>query len=334
MTENAISEFVPLQGSDLLDRVTELVRGIGEKFFELGQHLYEIKHAEVYKTKDFGSWVDYCDAALPFQYRKADHYIELWELFSQKLGISWSEVEHIGWSKLIKVKGLIENKKDAKKWIKICEKYGRRELETLVKDEHARRRGDAPPRPPVEFVEHDTDLELVGLHEDIDGPFIDPAVLTHNEIFLEDPETGEAVPLHQFQVYLYADQWKNVMAAMERAAQLTNSDKACFLLDMIATEFNSTYVESGDGGVAQNLDTVIKNLERVFDVNIEVTVPVKSDLRKMSRVDEASRSGAKSPKKVSAKKAKKVTLKKTIRKPPKEKAKAAEKGEEKPEFRW
>jgi hypothetical protein len=332
VAKNAVAEYVPLQGVELLDRVAELVRGIGERFFELGQHLYEIKHTETYKEKEYGSWVDYCDAELPFQYRKADHYIELWELFSQKLGISWAEVEHVGWSKLIKVKGLIENKKDAKKWIKVCEQFGRRELETLVKDEHDRSRGEEPGRPPVEFVEHDTDLELEGLHgEGAEGPFIDPSILTHSEISLEDPETGEAVPLHQFQVYLYAEQWKNVMSAMERAAQLTNSDKACFLLDMMATEFNSTFVEAGDGGVAQNLNTIVKNLERVFDVSIEVSVRDDSKLLEMSRLDEASKKKAKKAKKAK-KKAKKAKKKVRTPQPPKEKK--AKKGKEQPQFRW
>ena len=338
MAKNDVADYVPLQGEQLLERVTELVSGIGDRLFELGAHLYEVKHAGVYKERDYDSWVEYCDAELPFQYRKADHYIELWELFSQKLGYSWEEVKHVGWSKLAKVKGLIENKRDANKWIKTCEKHSKRELDTLVKDENARRRGDQPPRPAVEYVEHDTEIELEGLQgEGVDGPFIDPAILTHSEISLEDPETGEPVPLHQFQVYLYAEQWSNVMAAMERAAQLTNSDKACFLLDMMATEFNTTYVEAGDGGVAQSLNRIVKNLERVFDVSIDVDVKDDSKLRKMSRLDETSKAEKPEKKPKPKKKARNLVAEqneKVYQEHAKKKAAAATKTKDAPEFRW
>lgn len=285
--------LIPLQGSELLDRVDELVQKIGENYFELGSRLFEIKAGEVYKEREHGSWVEYCDSALPFKWRKADHYIELWEIYCQKLGYDYDEIKHIGWSKLVKVKGLIENKRDAKKWIKKAETHSRRQLETLVKQEHAKRRGDEDPvpGPQKQFVEHNTGDELAGVHEGLTAPAVDPALLVHNETVIEDDETGETVPLHQFQVYLYEDQWKNVMAAMNRAGQLSNSDKACFLLDLMASEFNTTYAETGDGGVAHKLQFHISNLERIYGVKIDVEVPADSKLRKMSRLGSDKKRG-------------------------------------------
>ena len=279
--------LAPLQGEDLLDRVDELVQAIGENVFELGARLYEIKHVEIYKERDYGSWIEYCDAALPFQYRKADHYIELWELFCQKLGYDYDEIKHVGWSKLIKVKGLISTKRDAKKWIKVCEKHGRRAIETMVKRENQRRRAESGDQDtkPIERIQHDTEAELEGIHETTDGPAVNPELLFHDQLDYEDEETGETVPLHQFQVYLFAEQWKNVMAAMNRAGQLANSEKAGHLLDLICDEFNNTYADAEDGGVAHKLDLHIKNLERIYEVKIDVEVPKNSRLRKMSRLD-------------------------------------------------
>jgi hypothetical protein len=65
-----ITALIPLQGEQLLARVDEIVRRIGEDFYELGQHLFEIKTGEVYKDSGHGSWREYCDARLPFQDRK------------------------------------------------------------------------------------------------------------------------------------------------------------------------------------------------------------------------------------------------------------------------
>lgn len=281
--------LVPLQGSELLDRVDELVQELGENFFELGSRLFEIKAGEVYKEREHATWVEYCDAALPFQWRKADHYIELWELYCHKLGYDYNEIKHVGWSKLVKVKGLISNKRDAKKWIKQAETHSRRQLETLVKREHQRRKGESDEseeRPPLERVKHDTEAELEGVHETTDRPTVNPELLFHDEIDFEDGETGETVPLHQFQVYLFQEQWVNVMAAMNRAGQLANSEKAGHLLDLICDEFNNTYADEEDGSVAHKLDLHIKNLERIYEVKIEVEVPKDSRLRKMARLDE------------------------------------------------
>jgi hypothetical protein len=286
--------LVPLQGEALLERVDALIESIGENFFELGQHLFEIKSLEVYRDREHSSWEDYCDAALPFQYRKADHYIELWELYCQKLGFDFEEIRHVGWSKLVKVKGLIENKTDAKKWIKRCENHGRRAIETMVKREHEKRRAENnDPIDPVTYdrVPHDTDGELEGVHKDTGLPAVDPAVLRHEQVDYEDDETGEVVPLHQFQVYLFNEQWKNVMAAMNRAGQLSNSDKAGHLLDLMATEFNATYAETSDGGVAHSLERHIAEFERIFEVKITVEVPEDSKLRDMSRLPKKKRTG-------------------------------------------
>ena len=307
------SALVPLQGEALLGHVDQLIERIGENFFDLGAALFEIKAGEVYKDREHGSWEVYCDSALPFQFRKADHYIELWELYCQKLGFDYDEIKHVGWSKLVKVKGMIETKADAKKWIGRCEKHGRRAIETMVKQEYARRRAANPTgdTPTYERIDHDTDGELQGAHVGTNLPAVDPSVLQHEELTFEDPETGETVPLHQFQVYLFQDQWANVMAAMNRAGQLSNSDKSCYLLDLIATEFNTTYVETADGGVAQKLEYVIKNLERVFDVKISVEVAGNSRLRHMSRLDEKPTKAKKKVRKLKKTAAKKKPEKKS-----------------------
>lgn len=331
--------LVPLQGEAVLDRIDEIIRTLGENFFELGEHLYNTKLNGLYKEREHASWEEYCDAALPFQYRKADHYIELWEVYNQKLGYDYQELEHIGWSKLIKVKGLIEGKRDAKKWLKVCEQNGRRKIEQLVKIERAKRRGDEPSEEvtPLEHVEHDIDA-VVNDFTETEVPFVDPNVIGHEEVNFEDQETGETIPLHEFKVFLFDPQWANVMAALERCGQLSNSKKPGHLLDLICDEFNQTYVETADGGVAHRLEHHIKELERIYGVKISLEVPRDSELMRMSRIDEPS-------KKAEEKKKKKSKVKKVKRKPrdleaekktkeKKEAKKAKKKAKDTAEFRW
>jgi len=181
----------------------------------------------------------------------------------------------------------MDTESSAKKWVQLAEKHSKSELETLAREERTRRKGDYPPEDtrPLERIHHETDEELVGVHEMVDVPYVDPAVAHHEEFAWEDEDTGETRPLHEFKVYLFTNQWANVMAAMERAGQVANSDKACHLLDILATEFNTTYAETSDGGVAHRLDWHVKNLERLYGVCISVDVPGGAAIRKMSRLD-------------------------------------------------
>ena len=290
MGELIKAELLPPTADDLRQRARDLYAQASRMFFDLGEVFSEIKASEAYLEWGFGSYVEYADAEFGIGERRAQHWIEIWEKFHHKLGYTWEQVGHLGWTKLARICGVVESRGEATTWLKKAEKLGKRALEEAVSQERARRRGgDKPPdeRPPIARVDHDVDLELEGVHTRVDVPFvsadINPDIAEVEEIDYTD-EHGETTPLHKFQVYLFGPQWANVMSAMERAGQLANSEKASHLLDMICTEFLTTYIESEDGGVAHNLDRVVKNLERVFEVKISVEVPASSSLMRMSRI--------------------------------------------------
>lgn len=292
MGELIKAELLPPSADDLRERARSLYTSASRAFFDLGEVFYEIRTSEAYLEWGFGSYVEYADTEFGIGERRAQHWIEIWEKFNHKLGYTWEQVGHIGWTKLSRIANIVDSRKEATTWLKKAEKLGKRALEEAVKQERTRRREAADPgpaevRPPIQRVDHDVDLELEGVHETVNVPYvsaeINPDVAEVEEVDFTD-EHGETTPLHKFQVYLFGPQWANVMSAMERAGQLANSEKACHLLDMICTEFLTTYVESEDGGVAHNLERVIKNLERVFEVKISVEVPANSSLMRMSRV--------------------------------------------------
>jgi len=286
------AEILPsVQPDRVRARIVELVNQLGENTYELGQNLYEVKYGNLYLEWGYGSFEEYVAEEVNFERRKADYCIGIWEKLSQKLGIPWERIEGIGWSKIKTVLPVIETRKQAETWLKKAGNHSRRELETLVKQAQAKQLEDsgeeAPPaRLPATRIHHDVQEELEGVHQTTDAPFVDASVLEHAGTVMvgEDEETGEKVPLHEFKTYLFKEQWANVMAAMERAGQLVNSDKVGHMLDVIATEFNVTHAETSDGGVAHRLEHYVKLLERLFEVQIEVTVPRTSKLRTMSRV--------------------------------------------------
>jgi hypothetical protein len=280
------AEIMP-QGDDLRNKAIELVTEIGDRFFELGQTLYEIKQGSLYVDWGHQSFDEYAENELSFGRRKADHYVEIWTKLAHQLGYSWEQVRPIGWSKLSRIVGVIESKKDAAKWLKLAEKHSRRELETLVRDHKVQ---TAPPpdttdRPSItRVVEHDVQAELQGVAGSTDGPFVSGVPSSETSVVEDVTADENGQPLHKFAVLLFPEQWSNVMGAMERAGQIGNSDKVCHQLDMIATEYNVAFAATSDGGAAHRLDYYVKLLERVFDVKIDVHVGETSRLRHMSRM--------------------------------------------------
>lgn len=279
----------PLQPEDIRDRIKELIGNIGRNFFELGQHIYEVKHRELYLDWGHGSWVEYCETEVGVGKRTAENWMSIWEKLCQKLGYTWNEVEHIGWSRLSRVVPMIETKRDANRWLKKAEQHSKRELETLVRRERQSLKGDQPeePRPPVERISHDLEEELRDSHQTVDVPFVNPNTIHHETIDYED-DSGEKIPLHEFKVYLFPEQWTTVQSAMDRAAQLGNTEKPGQMLHLISTEFNTTYASDGDGGLIHRLEYHRQELEKLYGVEIEITVPEGSELRRMSRLPEKS----------------------------------------------
>jgi len=346
-----------MQSAEIRQRVKDLMKTLTSSFFELGQLLYEIRFANMFLDWGYSSFEEYTEMEIGYKRRAAEHHIEIWEELHQKRGIPEERIAHIGWSKVRTIMPVVKesnNKRTLEKWLKRAETHSRRELATLIKRERdGEEDQEEPPKRKFERKHHDTEEELEGVHERTDSPFVDPAVIQHREFVEEDEETGDKIPLHEFKVYCYKEQWANIMAAMERAGQLTNSDKANYLLDMICLEFNETYAETEDGGVVQTLDRHVKNLERIFDVKIEVEIPASSKLRKMARLDDESKSKASKKRKKAAeegeeeekpKKKAKAKKKKVAKKTKKKSTKAKKDVEEtdteesteskKPEYRW
>jgi len=84
----------------------------------------------------------------------------------------------------------------------------------------------------------------------------------------DDPTTedtsGPAEQVTRKAFRLYPAQLENILAALERAEDLSGSSKEGHNLDMICTEFNSTYAEYEEGGVAQRIQFHVDSLNRLY----------------------------------------------------------------------
>ena len=107
------------------------------------------------------------------------------------------------------------------------------------------------------------------------------------EIDDEDEETGEIERLIRLTFIVDRDEQSHIMAAFERMAQITGVKHPGKLLDFMAGEVNQTLADNEAGGAMHRLKWYVQNLERIFEVKIEVEVPRNSRLRKMSRDDAA-----------------------------------------------
>lgn len=300
MPESATTELVSWEDSQVTQSdpdvirkaVLECIEEMGKHYYRLGNLLWEVKEGELFLDWGYASWEEYAEIEVGRKKRACQEYMRIAGTLDRALGIPWNEVRHIGWSKLKTVEPLCDTVKTAMVWIKKAEKHSRKELEVLVRREQAKRNGKDPDALPVRAspkitrIPHNTDEEIEDAHNVTVTPYVDMRANAHKEDADSDEEPAEEVALHEFKAYLFPDQYSNWMAAVESMAQMANSDKVCFLMDLIATEINQT-LSGSDQTAAHRLDWYVKNLERVFECKITVELPrVGGKLREMVRVDD------------------------------------------------
>lgn len=303
---------------EVLLRADELVHSIGENYYELGQTLYEIEAGEYYTRKGYASFQEFCEIQLGFARTKAKNCIRMWEVLDQRLGIPWEtesksvlQLRGIPWTNIRVVMPIIAprgkpvlGKREAKKWLLEAKKRPRTELQELVRQQKGKDKGNEPDSPERtargnEVVDAEPEAALAvaaatetpfveDIPQEIDDAEVcvdDPGTLGLEEVDHEDVDTGEFVRMMRITFMLTREEYAHVLAAMQRMAQITGISHPGKVLDLMAAEINETLADTEAGGAAHRLDWYVKQLERIFDVEIEVEVPPRSKLRTMSRVE-------------------------------------------------
>lgn len=120
----------------ILDSAESLLANIQETYYLFGGVLSHIYRMGTYRALGFEGkkgFETYCEERLNFRYRKAMHYINIYEGFSA-LGIDETRLSKVGWTKAKELLAFA-NKENARELIELAEKSTHVELvETLNRD--------------------------------------------------------------------------------------------------------------------------------------------------------------------------------------------------------
>jgi hypothetical protein len=100
----------------LIDSANKLANSIHDKYWDLGEVLYELKENDFYKLiegKKYYSdkhtkWKSFCEDKLDIGYRTAQYWLNIYRYFTD-MGIEKDELKKIGWSKAKELIDLTED---------------------------------------------------------------------------------------------------------------------------------------------------------------------------------------------------------------------------------
>lgn len=278
-----------------LTAVDGLVAKLSSGFFELGERLHRIKESESYGEEGYVSWADYVTRRLPISLRSADHYVDIWRIFGQELGIAADDVVAAGWAKLSHVTKLVQavgTEEEARKWLTLSKEHSKAEIETLVRDRRKELRASGviptpqpktkvkpdpgldpgPGEPSSIFVDEGADEDEPNILKVEEPPAVDANATTkrsRDTIYHEQFDLGNGdEPLHKVEFYCYQPQYANIMGAVGLCAKITGSKKPGHLWDVISTDFQVSNAATPEGGAAVRLTTIIKIVQGTYEVRI------------------------------------------------------------------
>jgi len=268
------------------DRAKELSSQLDTGYMEMAQILWtvydmtlkgDITQRALFKSWGYETFADYTEKELNLHRRKAERLRAIWFILKVQLAAmpepDRKRIIALGWSKvreMIRVLTL----GNAKKWIKLAEQASYPELYEAIQDflkkkeagkvQHALEGGKAPKEPEPNF-----DKLPVSSFDPADyqtGPkaVTEPLPPTFPE------DNGDDVPpqpdkLFWKHFYLYPDQMDIVNQALERSAELSESNKPGHNLSLICTEFLAT----------NDFTTASRKQQLKFLANLEKSMGVK-----------------------------------------------------------
>lgn len=234
---------VPDGGADaeygnLRARAQSLADQIAERYLDLGEVLTDIRELEAWRSwGDFGSFFDWVYREFGFRKSRAEQLMCIWRRFGGPgLGLTMEQLGVDSWTKLRAILPVVDED-NAAAWLDLA-----RRRDVTVEDikrsvKRARERGS---RLPVQ-------------------------------------EAGERLGLTYLRVGLYPEQASHVWSALHGLHAIVTGGDASqpmnlgVLFDYMAAECNELLlVHPHRGGVRQRLEWYVENLERVFNVRIEV----------------------------------------------------------------
>jgi hypothetical protein len=108
------------------------IESIDESYQTLAKLLHETYDNGYYLRWGFETFKEYCENDIGVQYRKARYLVGIAQTIVD-LGIEWSEIEGIGWTKMRVLIPLLKEE-GVGDWFELAKQYSVKDLERLVKD--------------------------------------------------------------------------------------------------------------------------------------------------------------------------------------------------------
>lgn len=235
------SGLTNLPPSETRARILELINTIETSYFELARRLYEVKYSKFYVDWGYQTWSDYCEKELKMTDRKADYLVQIWEVVVTRFDLA-EEIKQLEWSKakeVAKVAKRIPQTSILRKVIDVAKRSSLRELEDYVKNlvrEYRIKTADAILRKNGSSENEEIDINV-----------------PENELF-------------HLNFMVYADAYKVIIEALEKAREITGSEHRSYNLQVIAAEFLSLY-----GGLK---DDILRSFLRRLEMSLNATIIV------------------------------------------------------------
>lgn len=164
---------------DVIQEVSSVVEGLGQKGalefadklveaeglnqFRLGGVLSVINVEGWYAAEGYETFREYVEARFGMKYRKAMYLIQIYDALVES-GVAWAKVEHLGWSKLKELAGLL-TPENVDEWVEIAEPKTVMELieyiRSLASKEEPASGDESTPISTMSFKVHDDQKETI-----------------------------------------------------------------------------------------------------------------------------------------------------------------------------
>lgn len=209
---------------ELRRKINDLRKTMEENSWELAFAMNEVHETGVYQAWGYKTWKDYVEVELDFAIRKAQYLIGIAQWFGQLNAGVRDWVKKLGWTKAKELTGRVTNENSAE-WKKKVEGQSVSQIQKMLK-ESADDGGDEG---------GDSSSSSSG----------------------DDKEKAKKKNFK-----LFGDQMENVNAALEKASELSGSDKEGHNLDMICVEF------LGANAASEDVGAYLKKVESVTGIKL------------------------------------------------------------------
>jgi len=115
------------------EEIKEECERIEESYIVLAQLLHESVENGYFIRWGFSTFEEYVNEELGISYRKASYLIQIANVV-KSLGIDWSEIEGIGWTRMRTIVPALKQDGEVGSWLELAAELTVKDLEKLVKD--------------------------------------------------------------------------------------------------------------------------------------------------------------------------------------------------------